>query len=289
MEELTCNSCVVKLPFGDTFASLSGFAVIEYKTVGTTLCLCFYLNSETRYELTSFPSETVFEFTTLVGPENAIFYVGHAHTFLCTDCPYGDYLWTDSYDVKLWERLFVCGLFCLPHGDIVLIPNPRNRFCFDLDQPIVWRKLRGKCDFGLRVHSVAISGLDSFKNFFQMVLRTCANAHKDTWITDEFVRVVTAMVGGIIDFHVFELLVDGAAVAYSVGYQCGGTGFMDFTACTLVRSKSSFGKRLILAQCEWLQNHGVRLWYLGFELEYMRNLCVQGAKVLSRAQFQLRW
>ena len=286
---------------------------VEVVTVrdGRLICLCL-LPGKT-YSVTLVPTREVVQFRTLPSslirhmPEEALrTYISlhsHADPILISElilrCP-SDYLWTDSIDVPFWERLFCWGLFALPHnvpsGDFVLIPNPSQKFCFDLSQPFirnVTRRMRMD-DFEFVVTTVSEGhGVDTLMSMLEL----CAEWHsafglsKSTWISNTFINAIAHMgkSSTVITFHTFQLVEksSGRVASVSLGYRVGNA-FMDFTACTPIRDRRSAGRLLTGLEGEWLKFHGVKLWYLGFKLGYMDSVSPNGV-VLDRWSFQSLW
>ena len=200
-----------------------------------------------------------------------------------------NYLFTRDRSVELWARLFRHGLFALDSDcGFVAIPNPKNRFCFDLTPESVrkWNiKERFLDDFEFVVST------DSEK--LRSSLSTCRQMHSSgNWITPRFMDNVTEMMCRRefgIDFFVFELIEKSSKKigSISIGYRFG-TSFTDFTACTPIRDKRSVGKLLLKAEHDYLRSLGVKLWYLGLELPYMKALG-GGSVILDRRQFHTKW
>jgi hypothetical protein len=102
-----------------------------------------------------------------------------------------DYLFTEDRSVSFWARLFRLGLFALD-DDIVVIPNPRKRFCFDLESNVDWKVDRKyMSDFELVVESKEIG----------KYLCMCREMHESTWISDKFIANIAEMVERVSDLE----------------------------------------------------------------------------------------
>lgn len=287
LEMSTCNSFWTELGESETHAVCVPHALVE--KIDLNLITCSFLVPSTEYSLTFFPSNRSLFFSTLPwqGGEQDIsmqrMYVSPAHLHFSVNNPFCEYLWTDSFEIAFWIRLFRMGLFCLPHDTIVLIPNPISRFCFDLAKPISWnvgKKMKPN-EFSLHV-------FESAQKLREAII-LCREYHGEGgWLTDEFIRNIHLMRDEM-KFHVFELVEvrSRKIAAISIGYRYGNA-FMDFTACTPIRDKRAAGKQLLMEESKWLASQGVELWYLGFQLPYMQTLS-DDALLLSRSEFAFQW
>lgn len=297
---LTCNSFVASLPLGDDLVEVQD-GPVELR-LSESIALIAGLAPDTEYTLTSFPSRNRQVFRTLKWEKSPLVPLDMRRMYISPKengkfLPLhvsGEYLWTDSFQYEFWAQIFRHGMFCLPHGAIVLVPNPVERFCFLLDsREIRWHtNRRMKRDaFTFSVTNCSSSGMELLKKVLDEGLRVCAAMHGDGWITEEFISNISLIVENCsdLDFHVFRLIeiASGKTAAWSLGFRYRSS-FMDFTACTPIRDKRSAGKILLIKESRWLKANGVKLWYLGFELPYMVGLS-EDAQRLSRSEFQAKW
>ena len=206
-----------------------------------------------------------------------------------------EYFWTTNFDACFWEKLFIKGLFVLPHGDnAALVPNPKLKFAMHIDTDTRSYKKQKKW----KIDSFDFTCTQNLLPQLEYSLLQCRNWHiqfgrtNSSWISDKFVQVISEIVGGHsprIKFHVFQLLErdSGKLAAVSIGYRIGNA-FMDFTACTLIRDKRSSGRLLLALQGDWLKSQGVKLWYLGFKLGYMESIS-DNFQEYDRSTFQQLW
>lgn len=202
-----------------------------------------------------------------------------------------EYFFTYDRSVEFWHTLLSLGLFVLDGPEYVLIPNPKQRFCFDLFQkPIKWRvNIKWMIDFDF--HAIP----DDTEEL-RASLCLCRDIHSrrsgsSSWITQLFIDNICSMVNQYKDlqFIVFKVVEkrSGQTAAVSIGYRYKNS-FMDFTACTVIRDKRSAGKLVMVAEAQYLQDHSISLWYLGFKLPYMDSLS-RDSLSLQRRDFQCRW
>ena len=310
---VNCLSCAVSAERAEVIRrtprianSYERFLCQDGKVVG------LFLLPNTTYELRLLPSNKIFRVTTKQWDREYVFPVPVIACFvypgshpvwvqdsLIVESP-EEYFYSDSFDPIFWSFLFKQGLFALPHGDVVLIPNPTRKFVFDLRRPLAWnvgRRMRRSADeFQFNVVSRESLGA-SYELKLTELIRLCGDWHTrngkthSTWIDERFLQAISAISenGSEIDFHAFTLTETktNRIAAVSIGYMYAHA-FMDFTACTLLRDQRSAGKQLLVHQSDFLVSRGVALWYLGFKLPYMDSLSSAGAE-LSRSDFQSLW
>ncbi len=294
--ETTWNSVHVTTGFETTRVSINNirFAQIYRKSKIEFSVICLLPSSVYSLSLDDHPPITIQTLPFPVTPRSLEFvvsFVSPAHRllpFIQDDFPL-DCLYTDCMDRRFWSRLLRLGLFALPsdRSGIVAIPNPRARFCIDLSVETTYSRrftrlyLSAVDGFDFRVHPNDESRLTDS-------LHLCRAWHKShsgsTWITDSFMSSILQLIGDF-QFVVFELIdrSTGDVAAVSIGFGSADF-FMDFTACTPLRDSRSAGKILMRRECDWLQSAGYRLWYLGFQLQCMRDL-FKNPRILSRSEF----
>ncbi|KAF4748503.1 hypothetical protein FOZ63_011296 [Perkinsus olseni] len=232
---------------------------------------------------------------------NTRLYFGRDHLKLCEEAlklllvhvP-GEYLWSDTWSYRFWRGMFSLGLFALPHKETILIPHPRERYCVDLpSNPEAW--VRGK-----KLRKYANSFQLSVNMDFEMDLTLCALYHEKvnqgTWLDDRCLDVLLMMredPGGPqnLRFVAWELrdVATGNIAALSMGFILGSV-FHDFTASTPIRDHRSAGRILLQVEGHMLTLLGVKLWYLGFPMPYMREtLDDLGGRCVPRAEFITKW
>ncbi|KAF4672670.1 hypothetical protein FOL46_008638 [Perkinsus olseni] len=232
---------------------------------------------------------------------NTRLYFGRDHLKLCDEAlklllvhvP-GEYLWSDTWSYRFWRGMFSLGLFALPHKETILIPHPRERYCVDLpSNPEAW--VRGK-----KMRKYGNSFQLSVNMDFEMDLTLCALYHEKvnqgTWLDDRCLDVLLMMredPGGPQDlrFVAWELrdVATGNIAALSMGFILGSV-FHDFTASTPIRDHRSAGRILLQVEGHMLTLLGVKLWYLGFPMPYMREtLDDLGGRCVPRAEFIAKW
>lgn len=159
-----------------------------------------------------------------------------------------------------------------------------------------WSNKMRKRDFRFVVESGDTIGAHAMKRTMKESLELIAS-HYDicTWINDLFIRNTVSLISddenSSIQYYIFKLFGgDNDLLSISVGYKFGNS-FMDFTAATFKRDKTSCGKILLFNQGEFLKNKlGIKLWYLGFKIPYMETLVRDDSAVeLDREKFQNLW
>jgi len=206
-----------------------------------------------------------------------------------------DYLFTDCPDAQFWLHLYCLGLFTLPLSDnLIGIPNPREKFCLQLDPSPSWkwtRKMR-KATYKFVVDSVDSIGIEALSLSMGRILEKIAMHYSSTWVNELFIRNTVSLISADcpVQYYIFKLMDGEELVAVSVGYKYKDS-FMDFTAATFRRDKCSPGKLLMFNEGIFLREKlHVKLWYLGFKLPYMTDLVTDdSAKNIPRETFQKLW
>ena len=299
----------VLLPFEGEIESITKSQIVENEletfTVQDQVLVGIFLTPGTEYTISfTEPGSQSIGFTTLPWADGRppselpipqiLGYVSEDYPLEILMCIYhafpGDYLITIAQSASFWVTLLRLGLFALDSEEgLVTIPNPVEKFCFDLTKTISWNvKEKYIPEFEFVVSS-EISELAE-------TLGLCSqwhSTHKNTgsWLTHTCIVNLCRMAQGIPEFQflVFKLVEkkSGEIASVSLGYKLGDN-FMDYTACTPIRDKRSAGKLLLKLECDYLRSQGVKLWYLGYNLDYMASLSPDSV-LLDRHTFTNLW
>lgn len=185
-------------------------------------------------------------------------------------------------------------LFALPiesSRQLYFLPNPQQRFCLDLRNPIKWFKSRSMRHH-LKDFRVVIK--QNFLEELTIAQQYHEQGHGSTWLTQEwnqrlndFSMAMAQQPDSPLQLYCFQLIEkrSGNIAAMTFGFRCGGF-FEDYTMCTVQRDHRSCGKILTKIVGSILQQIGVTIWYWGYEVPYMRDFIDHyGGVMLGRRTF----
>jgi Leucyl/phenylalanyl-tRNA protein transferase len=270
--------------------------------------------SPTRLVLTNLPFGSYIEISSLClafkTPGSSECYFGSQIVSSC-HFPYLDKICIDSRDdfmflfsqadveLEFHDLVYLLkqSFFWLDSRNIWSLPNPLYRFCANLDSSGRNKKLKRLMSQGTVEFRV--------NHDFEKELRYTAEHHSlqkgSSWLTECEIAAILRIFRmncdplcisydqiSFISFSLYRKS-DEKLLATSIGYGFG-RNFHDITAATLEDSEWSFGRSLLRLEREFLNQNGYKLWYLGFEIDYMKEL-IHGkdGNLFDRREFLDRW
>lgn len=187
----------------------------------------------------------------------------------------GEYLFFCSeLTTEILESLCEAMLFALPMEGQLILPNPSQTFCLDLRKDINWFKnskvRRFASQFKLVIKTNILENLEEARRYH--------STRGGTWLTPTLAAQLNHLSmkkRQRVQFYCFCLveLATGNTAACSFGFASGAV-FQDYTMYTTCRDKRSCGSILNKVVGHVLQQAGFKLWYWGYELDYMQEYVV---------------
>lgn len=201
-----------------------------------------------------------------------------------------NYYWSDDYSCEFYIQAARAGFITtsMYHEDkFILLPEIQFEYAvLDFDEikiPKKVKKLIKKGDFKFSIN----------KNF-DKVSNKIRNYHKDSWLTQEYIKIldnIRSYSKAIKNFELISVEIydknNDFLVSGELGYRVGKT-YTSLTGFTSKEKKyNNWGKLQLVLLNYYLKENSYKFWNLGHpQLQYKLEL---GAKVYSRKEFLTRW
>eukprot|EP01060_Flectonema_neradi_P036894 TRINITY_DN726_c1_g1_i1.p1 TRINITY_DN726_c1_g1~~TRINITY_DN726_c1_g1_i1.p1 ORF type:complete len:365 (+),score=68.37 TRINITY_DN726_c1_g1_i1:33-1097(+) len=212
-----------------------------------------------------------------------------------------EYLWSRRElleDKKFVRKLYREACFVLPSASsyMVVLPNPRKRYCIDLTKNVKWDR-----DKRMRKSRLSRYRLTMDRHFKKSV-KAIRDAHSfvhgpaATWLDDDlcnFLEEDHLKVDPVtkIQHHTFELWEGDELLAVCAGFTSGAM-WHDYTHAAVVRDERRAGTILTKTVGDLLSKCGYKLWYWGVcsqSTSYMSDYNSYGGGEFPREEFVPLW
>lgn len=201
-----------------------------------------------------------------------------------------NYYWSDDYSPEFYVKAAKCGFITTSmYQNDMFILLPEIQFSYavlDFDEIIIPSKVNKL----IKENKYKLT----INERFDEVLQKIKTYHKDSWIKDEYINIIT-QINKIYNqnkdfkFYSAELVEKETNLLISgeIGYQVGST-YTSLTGFTTKDKKyNNCGKLQLVLLNYYLKENNFKLWNLGHpQLQYKIDL---GAKVYNRKDFLKLW